>query len=121
MPLRHAAPVIGADPVDLKPSVLAAVRTLGVLGTGVAYLLYYALVRDEGATTAAMVTYLIPVVAVVLGVVVKDEPVRWNTVAGAAVVIFSVALAEGQLTGRRPSVPESELLVPLPLPADGRD
>jgi len=99
------------------------VLTLGVVGTGLAYLLYYALVRDEGATTASMVTYLIPIVAVALGVVVRDEPVAWNTLAGAAVVIFGVALAEGRIGvgGLSATVPEVECPVPLPVPDDVRD
>jgi drug/metabolite transporter (DMT)-like permease len=116
------APFVARDPVDLTASVVASVLTLGVVGTGLAYLLYYALVHDEGATTASMVTYLIPIVAVVLGVVVRDEAVTWNTLAGAAVVIAGVALAEGRLgRGGPATVPEVDACVPLPVPAEDRD
>ena len=92
-----AAPAIASDPVDLTPRVLGSILALGGLGTGIAYLLFYALIRDETATTASMVTYLIPIVAVVLGVVVLDEPLTWNAFAGAAVVIIGVLVAEGRL------------------------
>jgi len=42
----------------------------------------------------------VPVVAVVLGVVVLDEPLRWTLFAGAGVVVAGVAVAEGRLGGR---------------------
>ena len=89
-------PVVARDAPALTGPVVGAVLALGAGGTGVAYLLYYRLIQDVGATTASMVTYVIPVVAVVLGVVVRDEPVTANVVVGAAIVIAAVALAEGR-------------------------
>jgi drug/metabolite transporter (DMT)-like permease len=108
------APFIATDEVQLSAPVVAAVLTLGVAGTGVAYLLYYALIRDEGATTTSMVTYLIPIVAFGLGVVVRDEPAHWYVFVGAAIVIVGVAVAEGRFAGGAVSVPEVEVLAPLP-------
>ena len=97
-------PVTAWDGPHLHPSVIGAVLALGCGGTGVAYLLYYRLIADVGATTASMVTYVIPVIAVILGVVVRDEPVTLNVVIGAAVVIGGVGLAEGRW-GRPRTVP----------------
>lgn len=94
-------PVVARDAPSLTGPVVFAVLALGAGGTGVAYLLYYRLIHDVGATTASMVTYVIPVVAVVLGVVVRDEPITANVVAGAAIVIAAVALAEGRWARRR--------------------
>ena len=88
-------------PKAFAAAVAAAVLLLGAFGTGVAYILYYGLVRDAGATSASMVTYLVPVAAVLLGVVALHEHVTWNLLAGAAVVIAGVALAEGRLRLRR--------------------
>jgi drug/metabolite transporter (DMT)-like permease len=110
-----AAPIVARQPMDLDLVVVASVLTLGAVGTGLAYLLYYRLITDVGATTASMVTYLIPIVAVVLGVVVLGEPVGWNLFAGAAVVILGVAIAEGRLPilrGGALQVPESGALPP---------
>lgn len=90
-------PVIGWEPVDLNVRVVLSVLTLGAVGTGIAYLLYHSLLRDAGATSTSLVTYLIPVTAVTLGVVVLDEPLTWNLFVGAVVVILGVALAEGRL------------------------
>ena len=90
----------GWEPVDLAGDVVAAMLALGVLGTGFAFILYHGLIRDIGATSASMVTFIIPVVAVSLGVVVLDEPLGWNLFVGGAVVVLAVALAEGRLWRR---------------------
>jgi drug/metabolite transporter (DMT)-like permease len=89
-------PAVAPETPHLHGSVVAAVLALGCGGTGVAYLLYYRLIHDVGATTASMVTYVIPVVAVILGVVVRHEAVTAHTVVGAVIVIAAVALAEGR-------------------------
>ncbi len=96
--LGLASPLVLRDPVSLTPRVAAAMLALGVLGTGIAYLLYYRLLADEGATATSTVTYLLPVVAVALGVLVLGEPLAWNLFAGTAVVLTGVALSEGRLT-----------------------
>ena len=98
-----AAPLIAAEPMELTARVVLSAATLGAVGTGLAYLLYYRLITDAGATTASMVTYLIPVVAVILGVAVLGEPVTWNLFAGAAVVILGVAIADGRFTRAAPA------------------
>jgi drug/metabolite transporter (DMT)-like permease len=92
-----ALPVVGWRAPDLSVRIVLAVAALGALGTGVAYLIYHGLIRDAGATTTSLVTYFIPIVAVVLGIVVLDEPVTWNLFAGAAVVCAGVAVAEGRI------------------------
>jgi len=95
--LLLAAPVVAATPVRLSPSVVGSVVVLGAVGTGFAYLLYYRLITEAGAMSASMVTYLIPVVSVILGVVVLSEPLGWNVFVGAGIVIVGVAVAEGRL------------------------
>ncbi len=92
-----AAPLFAFGPLDLSPAVLASVIALGMLGTGAAYILNYRLIQDEGATTASTVTYLLPVVAVVLGFLVLGEPVTWSLLAGSVAVLLGVAVAEGRL------------------------
>lgn len=92
--------VVGWEPLDLTPAVVGATLALGALGTGIAFVIYHGLIRDIGATSTSMVTFLIPLVAVALGVVVLDEPLRWNLFVGGAVVFGAVALAEGRLSRR---------------------
>jgi drug/metabolite transporter (DMT)-like permease len=88
-PLPHALPGIGA-----WLSMLA----LGALGTGMAYVLNFNVVRIAGAQTGSMVTYLVPVFAVVFGVTILSEPLSWHEPAGGALIIAGVALAQ-----RRPA------------------
>jgi drug/metabolite transporter (DMT)-like permease len=77
--------------VDLTPTRVGAVVMLGVLGTGLAYVLSYRIIADLGATTASLVTYIIPVVAVVVGVVVLDEPFEWRLVIGGLLTAAGIA------------------------------
>ena len=109
--LAAFAPFVANDPVELTTRVVVGVGLLGAVGTGLAYLLFYRLVTDAGATTASIVTYLIPVVAVVLGAVLLDEPVTWNVPVGAAVVVAGVLVAEGRMPGigPRPRSPAGEV------------
>jgi drug/metabolite transporter (DMT)-like permease len=92
-----ATPVVVRGPITLTPTVISSVLVLGVLGTGVAYVLNYRLIADEGAVAASTVTYLIPVVAVVLGALILNEPLTWHLLAGGVVVLVGVAVSEGRL------------------------
>jgi drug/metabolite transporter (DMT)-like permease len=89
-----AAWATGTSPAAPGSGALAAVFMLGVFGTGFAYVLYYRLVTDVGATSASFVTYLLPIFGVVLGSVFLDERIGWNTVAGAALVFMGIWIAE---------------------------
>ena len=99
--LALALPVSGAGiPRAADAASLAGLVILGVLGTGVAYVLNYQIITSEGATVAATVTYLLPVVAIVLGVLVLGETVTAGVLAGIALVLAGVALTR---RGSRPS------------------
>jgi drug/metabolite transporter (DMT)-like permease len=91
------APLVVRQPPTLTPTVVSSVLALGVLSTGIAYVLNYRLIQDEGATAASTASYLVPLVAVVLGVLVTGEPVTWNLLVGAATVLVGVAVLEGRL------------------------
>lgn len=77
-----------------------AVAILGLLGTGLAFVLNYRLIADEGSTNATTVGYLLPVVSVLLGAIVLDEPLNLRVIAGMAVVLAGVAM-----TRLRPRTP----------------
>ena len=83
--------------VELAP--LLAVFVLGVVGTGVAYLLMGTLVGRVGPTRASFITYLIPVVSLVLGVVFRDDHVAVIAVGGVALVILGALLASQRERG----------------------
>jgi drug/metabolite transporter (DMT)-like permease len=90
---------------DEVPGVTAwlSILGLGALGTGIAYILNFNVVREAGAQTASMVTYLVPVFAVIFGVTILGEPLSWHEPAGGALIILGVALAQGRLRTRQPS------------------
>ena len=73
-----------------------AVLVLGTLATGVTFYLNYRIIADEGATAAATVGYLLPVVAVMLGAVFLGERVDTRILIGMAVVLAGVALTRAR-------------------------
>jgi len=68
-----------------------AVVWLGLLGSGVAYILYFGLMQRVGATRTTMVTYISPIVAVFLGIVFNEEAVHWTLLAGMLLIIGGAA------------------------------
>jgi drug/metabolite transporter (DMT)-like permease len=94
--LALTAPVTAREPITVTAGVLASILALGVLGTGIAYILNYRLIVDEGATSASTVTYLLPIVALALGIIVLDEPVAWTLFAGTVLILLGIAVSEGR-------------------------
>lgn len=94
------APAVAITPVSLSVPVVLAVLALGALGTGLAYVWNTNIVGAWGATNASTVTYLTPVVGVVLGVIVLAEQVSWNEPVGALIVVLGIAITQGRLHRR---------------------
>ena len=69
-----------------------ALLILGVLGTGLARTTFAVLGGRVGAPRSSMVGYLVPVVAIVLGVTIRDESVGAVELAGTAIILVSAAL-----------------------------
>lgn len=77
--------------LELRP--LLAVSVLGLVGTGLAFLIMGTLIGRVGSVRSAFITYLIPVVSLVLGVVFQDDHVEPPALAGVALVVVGAALA----------------------------
>jgi drug/metabolite transporter (DMT)-like permease len=75
------------------PTSWVALAVLGVLGTGFAYIINYALIRNEGPTRASVVTYLVPIVSVGIGAAAINEPLTPNLLIGSALVLIGMALS----------------------------
>jgi drug/metabolite transporter (DMT)-like permease len=84
--------VSGVRTPHMTAESIAAVVVLGIAGTGFAYVLNYQIITSDGATVASTVTYLLPVVAIVLGVIVLDESVTAISLAGIALVLAGIGL-----------------------------
>ena len=99
-------PLIGADlfmwlitpivesPLSMPslPITWLAVLWLGLMGTCIAFLLYYYLLHSVGPTRTALVTYVFPLVGVILGVIFLNELLDWQLVVGGALVVGSIVV-----------------------------
>jgi drug/metabolite transporter (DMT)-like permease len=101
-------PALPFFPAPAQPTVgiMAAVLALGILCSGIAYLLYFRLIAEVGATSALTVTFLSPLFGILWGVLFLGEKVGWYTVAGSAIVLVGTALVTGLVPrfGRTPAV-----------------
>ncbi len=106
VPAAVATTVRGGFHVNARQAL--AVVLLGVFGTGIAYVISYRLIADVGPTRAAAVTYLIPIVAVTVGVVFLDEPFSIRIVVGGLLTVAGIVI----LGARRPPAPADPLSAP---------
>jgi drug/metabolite transporter (DMT)-like permease len=83
----------------------APLLALGLFSTALPIWIFMRLITAGGPTKAAMTGYLVPTVAVVLGVVVLNEPLELRQLAGGVIVLMGVAIVTGlpRLTPRRPA------------------
>ena len=96
-------PVAAATARHGVPGLRAAlaVAGLGVVGTALAFVIFYRLIGEVGAGRASLVSYLAPGVALVYGATLLGEHVGWAAIAGLVLILGGVALA-----GRRRTPPE---------------
>ena len=80
---------------QLPVTVIASILLLGVLCSGVAFLLYFRLVEDIGAISALTVTFLIPVFGVFWGVVFLNERFGWHSLFGTMLIFVGLSLVTG--------------------------
>lgn len=83
-----------ASGIDVDAHRWLAVLLLGVVGTGLAYVINYRSIAAIGSTRASLVTYLVPVVAVAVGVVFLGERFHLRLVTGGALTIGGIALLQ---------------------------
>ena len=90
-------PALAFFPSPGQPSagIMGAALALGVMCTGVAYILYFKLIEGVGTTSALTVTFLNPLFGILWGSLFLGEVVGWYTIAGAAIVITGTALVTG--------------------------
>jgi drug/metabolite transporter (DMT)-like permease len=78
---------------------LGSLAILGVVGLGIAYLLYFGVIAGAGASRAILVTYLVPPMALAYGALFLDERVSAGDLIGLALILAGVALGTGTAQG----------------------
>lgn len=105
-----ALPFGGLVAPHWRADAIGSVLILGILGTGLAYVLNYRLIADEGPTVASTTTYLLPVVAMILGALVVHESVTLPMIAGMLVVLAGVALVQHRAPSRPSIAPKADAM-----------
>jgi drug/metabolite transporter (DMT)-like permease len=108
-------PLAVASAPDSPPGLdaVAAVATLGVVGTGISFVLFYDLIATIGPAKASLVAYVAPGFSVVYGVTLLDESFTAATAAGLLLILGGSWLAaEGRLPWRRPQAARKPLRSP---------
>jgi drug/metabolite transporter (DMT)-like permease len=84
---------------------IGSVVALAVIGTALAQIILYRVLRSDGAAKVSLVTYLLPATALVYGVLLLGEPLTWEELAGMALILGGVALGSGavRLARREPA------------------
>ncbi|MDO8484286.1 MAG: DMT family transporter [Candidatus Limnocylindrales bacterium] len=103
MLISGAIAIVLERPWEARPDAEAvfSILWLGVLGSGFAYLAVFRLLASWGATRTTLVAYEIPVVGIVLGFLVLQEPIDGRLLIGTALVVGGVALVNSRFGRRR--------------------
>ena len=80
-----------------RPQSVIAMLCLGIFGSGFAYIWNFAITAAAGSAIASTVTYLTPVVAVIVGFLYLGEVIVWHEIVGALIVIIGALLSQGRL------------------------
>ncbi|HEY5712064.1 MAG TPA: EamA family transporter [Allosphingosinicella sp.] len=88
-----------------SPEAWMALVALALFCTSLAYILYFRLLASAGATNSLLVTFLIPVTAILLGALVLDERLALRHFAGMALIAAGLAAIDGRLLRRRKAAP----------------
>ena len=90
----------GAPNYSLSLEAWASLLALGTLGTGIGYVAFVWLIENIGSVRASLVTYIVPVLGLLLGWLVLDEDIGVNTIVGFLLIIAGVATV---MRGQAPS------------------
>jgi drug/metabolite transporter (DMT)-like permease len=94
LPFYLAGPLLTGTP---DWASIGSILTLGVVGTGIAYVFYYRIIDAAGSTIASSVTIVQPVVAVILGMLILHEQLNWYEALGGVVIILGAMITQGRV------------------------
>jgi drug/metabolite transporter (DMT)-like permease len=99
---------------DAPRSALLSVLALGVVCTAVALALFFALIREVGPQRALVITFVNPAVAVLLGVLLLDEPFTVGLGVGLPLILLGCVLATRRNGARRQASELADLDAAVP-------
>jgi drug/metabolite transporter (DMT)-like permease len=82
--------------LSVSSAALWALVALAVVSTAFAYLIYFRIIARAGATNALLVTFLIPVSAILLGMLLLGERLEWHQIAGMVAIFVGLAAIDGR-------------------------
>jgi len=88
----------GITEYELRTGPVLAMIGLGVFGSGFAYLWNFKVMQLAGSAIASSVTYLTPLVAIIVGIIFLNESITWNEPVGALIVLLGAAIAQERIT-----------------------
>ena len=91
----------GVERYEYMPGPLLAMLALGVFGSGLAYLWNFKVMELAGSAIASSVTYLTPVVAIIVGIIFLGEKVTWYEPVGGLIVLLGAAIAQERIWLRK--------------------
>jgi drug/metabolite transporter (DMT)-like permease len=87
----------GIDRYEFQTAPVLAMLALGVFGSGFAYIWNFKVMANAGSAIASSVTYLTPVVAVIVGVIFLQESIYWYEPVGALIVLLGAAIGQNRI------------------------
>jgi drug/metabolite transporter (DMT)-like permease len=87
----------GIDRYEFQTAPVLAMLALGVFGSGFAYIWNFKVMALAGSAIASSVTYLTPVVAVIVGVIFLQESIYWYEPVGALIVLLGAAIGQNRI------------------------
>jgi len=87
----------GISIANYHPGPILAMLTLGILGSGFAYIWNFKIMEAAGSAIASTVTYVTPVVAVIVGIIFLGEGVTWYEPVGGLIVLLGAAISQNRI------------------------
>jgi drug/metabolite transporter (DMT)-like permease len=93
IPLLVLGVALEGNPFELRwtPMAIVSLIYLAIVGSVIAFLLYYWLMQHMDVTKSMLISLVTPVVAVILGMLALNEELSWRTLAGGAMIIAGIA------------------------------
>ena len=83
---------------SISSEAWASILLMGIFGTSLAFVLYFKIIERAGASFATLVTYVMPVIGIILGTVFLDEHVGWHAYMGCFMIIGGIVVSQNRFS-----------------------